>query len=81
MIGYALGYVVDAATGSGLVDQQNSFLGKLLIFVSVLGVLFIRELKDIDTIKELAEEWTFYDKQWQATWKEGPPRRGSESEE
>lgn len=81
MIGYAMGYLVDAATGSGLVDQTGSFLGKLLIFVSVLGVLFIRETKDIETIKDLAEEWTFYDRQWQATWKEGPPRKGSETDE
>jgi hypothetical protein len=35
MIGYAAGWLVDAATGVGLVDQQNSFLGKLLLFILV----------------------------------------------
>jgi len=70
MIGYASGWLVDAATGVGLVDQQNSFLGKLLLFISVVGVLVIRKNSDVDTIRNLAEESTFYDKQWQATWKD-----------
>jgi hypothetical protein len=69
MIGYAAGWLVDAATGVGLVDQQNSFFGKLLLFISVVGVLAIRKNSDIDTIRNLAKESTYYDKQWQATWK------------
>jgi hypothetical protein len=69
MIGYASGWLVDAATGVGLVDQQNSFLGKMLLFISVVGVLAIRKNSDVDIIRNLAEESTFYDKQWQATWK------------
>lgn len=70
MIGYASGWLVDAATGVGLVDQQSSFFGKMLLFISVLGVLAIRKNSDVDTIRSLAEESTFYDKQWQATWKD-----------
>lgn len=70
MIGYASGWLVDAATGIGLVDQQNSFFGKLLLFISVVGVLAIRKTSDVDTIRDLAKESTYYDKQWQATWKD-----------
>ena len=70
MIGYAAGWLVDAATNVGLVDQQNSFFGKLLLFISVVGVLAIRKISDVDTIRNLADESTFYDKQWQATWKD-----------
>ncbi|KAI5057443.1 hypothetical protein GOP47_0027458 [Adiantum capillus-veneris] len=70
MVGFFMGYVVDSLTGVGLVDQTSSFLGKLLLFISVLGVLFIRKNEDLDTLKQLAQEWTFYDRQWQATWQE-----------
>eukprot|EP00271_Cylindrocystis_brebissonii_P011534 TRINITY_DN29382_c0_g1_i1.p1 TRINITY_DN29382_c0_g1~~TRINITY_DN29382_c0_g1_i1.p1 ORF type:complete len:340 (+),score=86.52 TRINITY_DN29382_c0_g1_i1:117-1136(+) len=80
MVGYAAAWLVDSATGVGLVDQQNSFLGKMLIFVSVAAILLIRKTDDLDTIKNLASEWTFYDRQWQATWKEGPPAASSEAE-
>lgn len=69
MIGYAAGWLVDAATGVGLVDQQNSFFGKLLLFISVVGVLAIRKNNDVATIRNLVKESTYYDKQWQATWK------------
>jgi hypothetical protein len=70
MVGYVSGYLVDAATGVGLVDQQNSFLGKLLLFITVLGVLLIRKNGDVSNLRNLAKESTFYDKQWQATWKD-----------
>ena len=73
MIGYALGYVVDALSGHGLVDQTSGFLGKTLIFATVLGVCLVRKMDDINTFKGLADEATFYDKQWQATW-EGQDR-------
>lgn len=68
MVGYAAGYLVDALTGQGLVDQQSSFIGKTLIFATILGTLFIRKTEDIDNLKGLADEATFYDSQWQATW-------------
>ncbi|CAM6125058.1 unnamed protein product [Calypogeia fissa] len=70
MVGYVAAYLVDSATGVGLVDQQSSFLGKLLLFITVVGVLLIRKTEDVETLKTLAKESTFYDKQWQATWKE-----------
>eukprot|EP00897_Mesotaenium_endlicherianum_P002418 jgi/Mesen1/2203/ME000152S01298 len=73
MIGYAAGWVVDSVTGAGLVDQTNSFFGKLLIVATVVGVLLVRKTDDVVNIKNLADEATFYDKQWQATWKDSPP--------
>lgn len=70
MIGFFMTYVVDSLTGLGLVDQMNNFFCKLLLFVAVGGVLLIRKNEDIETLKKLLEESTFYDKQWQATWQE-----------
>ena len=80
MVGYVAAYVVDAATGVGLVDQSSSFIGKILIGVTIAGVLLVRRNEDVGYLKNLAEEFTFYDRQWQATWKEGPPRSGAEKE-
>ena len=63
MIGYFLGYVVDALSGHGLVDQTSGFLGKTLIFITIVGVCLVRNTKDIENLKGLADEATFYDKQ------------------
>lgn len=35
MMGYLLAGLVDLATGAGLVEQQESFLGKLMLHVTV----------------------------------------------
>lgn len=78
MVGYAAGYFVDSLTGHGLVDQQNSFLGKLLLIITVVGLLIFRNNNALPAYKNLLDEATFYDKQWQATW-EGQ-NRPSESE-
>merc|ERR1712146_364709 len=53
MVGYFLGYVVDALTGHGLVDQTSGFLGKTLIFATVLGVVIIRNTDDIKKFQGL----------------------------
>uniref|UniRef100_A0A061R9N3 Low molecular mass early light-induced protein n=1 Tax=Tetraselmis sp. GSL018 TaxID=582737 RepID=A0A061R9N3_9CHLO len=68
MVGYFMALVVDQLTGTGLLDQQNSFLGKVLLHVVVFGCLFIRETSDLDKLKGLVDEATFYDRQWQQTW-------------
>lgn len=78
MVGYAFAYLIDAAGGAGLVDLHNSFLGKTAILATILFVTLIRSLKDLDTLKDLAEEATFYDKQWNASWENA--ERPSESE-
>lgn len=78
MLGYVLALFVDKLSGAGLLDQQESFLGKLALHICVFGVLLVRNVKDLDGYKNLIDEATFYDKQWAATW-EGQ-ERPSESE-
>ncbi|KAK9814065.1 hypothetical protein WJX72_000206 [[Myrmecia] bisecta] len=73
MVGYALAFVVDSLSGAGLVDQQNSFLGKLLLHATVFAILIFRTSASVPQIKNLIDEATFYDKQWAATW-DGQPR-------
>ncbi|KAJ9147637.1 hypothetical protein P3X46_029774 [Hevea brasiliensis] len=73
MIGFFMAYVVDSLTGVGLVDQMNNFFCKTLLFIAVAGVLLIRKNEDIETLKKLLDETTFYDKQWQATWQDETP--------
>ena len=68
MVGYLAAGVVDLLGGGGLVDQQESFLGKLALHAVVFGVLLVRNTKDIGTLNGLADEATFYDGQWQKTW-------------
>ncbi|KAG7669087.1 hypothetical protein Ndes2526B_g00812 [Nannochloris sp. 'desiccata'] len=68
MMGYVLAAFVDMLTGAGLVDQQESFLGKVALHVCVFGILLIRNSSDIQKFKGLIDEATFYDKQWEATW-------------
>ncbi|CAI0417750.1 unnamed protein product [Linum tenue] len=70
MIGFFMAYFVDSLTGVGLVDQMGNFFCKTLLFVAVVGVLVIRKNEDLETVKKLVEETTFYDKQWQAAWKD-----------
>ncbi len=62
-VGYFLALFVDQLTGAGLLDQQNSFLGKLALHVVVFGVLLLRTNGDLDKYKNLLDEATFYDKQ------------------
>ncbi|KAG8057988.1 hypothetical protein GUJ93_ZPchr0002g24833 [Zizania palustris] len=74
MLGFFMAYFVDSLTGVGLVDQMGNFFCKTLLFVAVAGVLLVRKNEDIETVKRLIDETTFYDKQWQATWQdESPP--------
>lgn len=70
MIGFFMAYFVDGLTGAGLVDQMGNFFCKTLLLVAVAGVLLVRKNEDIENLKKLIEETTFYDKQWQATWQD-----------
>ncbi|XP_059277692.1 light-harvesting complex-like protein 3 isotype 2, chloroplastic [Lycium ferocissimum] len=70
MVGFFMAYFVDSLTGVGLVDQMGNFFCKTLLFVAVAGVLLIRKNEDIETLKKLVDESTFYDKQWQASWQD-----------
>lgn len=80
MIGFFMAYLVDSLTGVGLVDQMGNFICKILLFVAVLGVLLIRKNEDVETLKKLLEETTFYDKQWQATWQDDPMSKSKADE-
>ncbi|KAL4854134.1 Light-harvesting complex-like protein 3 isotype 1 [Chlorella vulgaris] len=77
MVGYVLALGVDQLTGVGLLDQQNSFFGKVLLHVAVFGILLIRSSSDVDRFKGLIDEAFYYDKQWQSTW-EGQERPSSD---
>lgn len=68
MIGFAAAYLVDSVFGAGVVDQTNSFLGKLLMWLTFAGVALVRTTADLEQYKVLLKEATFYDKQWSATW-------------
>ena len=68
MLGYVLALFVDKLTGAGLIDQQESFLGKVALHICVFGVLLVRNMSDISSFQNLLDEATFYDKQWSATW-------------
>ncbi|XP_074588405.1 light-harvesting complex-like protein 3 isotype 1, chloroplastic [Curcuma longa] len=81
MIGFFMAYFVDSLTGVGLVDQMGNFFCKTLLFVAVAGVLLIRKNEDVDTLKKLLEETTFYDKQWRATWLEDKSSNGTKDKE
>ncbi|KAL6629756.1 hypothetical protein ACP70R_029521 [Stipagrostis hirtigluma subsp. patula] len=74
MIGFFMAYFVDSLTGVGLVDQMGNFFCKTLLFVAVAGVLLIRNNEDLESLKKIIDETTFYDKQWQATWQDDSPR-------
>ncbi len=68
MLGYVAALFVDSLSGTGLLDQQSSFLGKLALFLTVGGVLLIRQTSDLQKYRNLLDEATFYDRQWAATW-------------
>ena len=68
MVGYFCALVIDGMTGAGLWDQQNSFAGKVALNLTVIGILFLRNVADIDKFKGLLKEATFYDEQWNASW-------------
>ncbi|GLI60081.1 hypothetical protein VaNZ11_002112 [Volvox africanus] len=68
MMGYVLALFVDSLTGAGLLEQQESFLGKVALHICVFAILLVRTSSDLDKYKGLIDEATFYDKQWNATW-------------
>ena len=72
MVGYAFAYVIDAAGGAGsgpppVLPREDGHLPHRAFCLTV------RRLEDLDTLEVLADEATFYDKQWNATW-EGKER-------
>ncbi|XWS51546.1 hypothetical protein CRYUN_Cryun12cG0185500 [Craigia yunnanensis] len=70
MIGFFMSYVVDALTGLDVVGQTGNFICKSGLFVTVIGVILFRKTQDFDNLRKLADDATYYDKQWQASWKD-----------
>lgn len=70
MLGFFTAYMVDALTGMGVVGQTGNVLCKAGLFATVVSVLFFRRNQDIQMLRKLADEATFYDKQWQASWED-----------
>lgn len=68
MIGFVMAYLVDLVFHVSIADQMDSFLGKAFLLATLVGTLAIRRNEDLDTFKSLADEATFYDRQWNATW-------------
>ncbi|KAK4489364.1 hypothetical protein RD792_005171 [Penstemon davidsonii] len=68
MIGFFMAYLVDALTGLDVVGQTGNFICKTALLVTIIGVLVFRRKEDVENIQKLADEATFYDKQWKASW-------------
>mmetsp|Transcript_34594 Transcript_34594/g.75615 ORF Transcript_34594/g.75615 Transcript_34594/m.75615 type:complete len:244 (-) Transcript_34594:229-960(-) len=79
MIGFVAAYLVDLVFHVSIVDQMDSFLGKALLAATLIGTLAVRRNEDLELFKSLADEATFYDRQWNATW-EGVERPSEKSD-
>lgn len=73
MVGFFMGYIVDALTGLDVVGQTGNFICKAGAFVTVAGIILFRKNEDFQDLKNLADEATLYDKQWQASWQDQKP--------
>ncbi|KAM3730669.1 hypothetical protein ACB098_12G104000 [Castanea mollissima] len=55
----------------GILSQTGNFICKAGLFVTVvISVILLRRTEDFENLKKLADEATFYDKQWQASWQD-----------
>ncbi|KAD5961506.1 hypothetical protein E3N88_12979 [Mikania micrantha] len=70
MIGFFMAYLVDVLTGLDVVGQSGNFICKIGLFMAVIGVVVFRQKESLKNLNNLAEEATFYDKQWQASWQD-----------
>ncbi|KAL4576010.1 hypothetical protein LXL04_012098 [Taraxacum kok-saghyz] len=70
MVGFFMAYFVDVLKGLDVVGQSGNFICKIGLFATVIGVVLFRQTKSIQDLKNLADEATFYDKQWQASWQD-----------
>lgn len=70
MLGFFMAYAVDGLTGLNVVGQTGNFICKVGLLLTIIGVLAFRRKEDFDNIRKLADEATFYDKQWQSSWQD-----------
>lgn len=52
MIGFFMGYGVDALTGMGIVGQSGNFICKVALFMTVIGVLLFRQIEDLEGLRK-----------------------------
>lgn len=71
MIGFFMAYFVDGLTGMGLVDQIGNSFCKACLLTVVVGIILFCLTQDFGNMRRLINEFTLYDKQWQATRKDG----------
>lgn len=70
MVGFFMAYLVDALTGLDMIGQSGNFICKAALFFTIIGVLVFRRKEDLENVQKLADEATFYDKQWRASWED-----------
>ncbi|KAK2988928.1 hypothetical protein RJ640_026196, partial [Escallonia rubra] len=80
MVGFFMAYFVDALTGLDVVGQTGNIICKVGLFATVLGVIVFRRSQDFEKLKDMANEATFYDKQWRASWQDQDASNGGTSE-
>ncbi|KDO57713.1 hypothetical protein CISIN_1g035635mg, partial [Citrus sinensis] len=75
MVGFFMGYIVDALTGLDVVGQTGNFICKAGVFVTVAGngIILFRKKEGFQNLKNLADEAALYDKQWEASWQDQKP--------
>lgn len=75
MVGFFIGYIVDALTGLDVVGQTGNFICKAGVFVTVAGngIILFRKKEGFQNLKNLADEAALYDKQWEASWQDQKP--------
>ncbi|KAL9338247.1 hypothetical protein Peur_070016 [Populus x canadensis] len=70
MVGFFAAYIVEGLTGLDMVGQTGNFICKTVLFLTVTGIILFRRTEDFKNLRKLVDEATFYDKQWQASWKD-----------
>lgn len=70
MVGFFMAYIVDVLTGLDMVGQAGNFICKTGLFMTVIGIMVFRRRQDLENLQTLADEATYYDKQWRASWEE-----------
>ncbi|EEF51638.1 transcription factor, putative [Ricinus communis] len=70
MVGFFMSYVVDALTGLDMVGQAGNLVCKAGLLVTVISIILLRRTEDFKNLRNLADEATLYDKQWQSSWKD-----------
>ncbi|WCJ36401.1 Light-harvesting complex-like protein 3 isotype 1 chloroplastic [Euphorbia peplus] len=74
MVGFFMSYCVDALTGLDMVGQNGNLVCKVGLFATVISIIVFRRTEDLMNLKNLGDEATLYDKQWQSSWQDHNPK-------